>query len=62
MHAGYWWESQKKRDHWEDQDVGGWIILKWILERWDGVDFIGLAQDRDQWRVLVNTVMKLQVP
>jgi hypothetical protein len=25
---GYWWESQKERDHWEDQDVGGWIILK----------------------------------
>jgi hypothetical protein len=24
---------QKERDHWEDQDVGGWIILKWILER-----------------------------
>jgi hypothetical protein len=21
------------RDHWEDQDVGGWTILKWILER-----------------------------
>jgi hypothetical protein len=20
-------------DHWEDQDVGGWTILKWILER-----------------------------
>jgi hypothetical protein len=19
----YWWESQKERDHWEDQDVGG---------------------------------------
>jgi hypothetical protein len=28
-----WWESQKERDHWEDQDVGGWTILKWILER-----------------------------
>jgi hypothetical protein len=26
-------ESQKERDHWEDQDVGGWTILKWILER-----------------------------
>jgi hypothetical protein len=25
--------SQKERDHYEDQDVGGWIILKWILER-----------------------------
>jgi hypothetical protein len=28
-----WWESQKVRDHWEDLDVGGWTILKWILER-----------------------------
>jgi hypothetical protein len=28
-----WWESQKERDHWEDKDVGGWTILKWILER-----------------------------
>jgi hypothetical protein len=33
MHIGYWWESQKVRDHWEDLDVGGWTILKWILER-----------------------------
>jgi hypothetical protein len=30
---GYWWESQKEKDHWEDQDVGGWTILKFILER-----------------------------
>jgi hypothetical protein len=30
MHIGYWWEIQKERDHWEDQDVGGWTILKWI--------------------------------
>jgi hypothetical protein len=28
-----WWESQKERDHYEDQDVDGWIILKWILDR-----------------------------
>jgi hypothetical protein len=33
VHIGYWWESQKERNHWEDQDVGGWTILKWILER-----------------------------
>jgi hypothetical protein len=26
---------------------------------WDGVDWIDLAQDRDYWRALVNTVMKL---
>jgi hypothetical protein len=33
MHIEYWWESQKERDHWEDQHVDGWTILKWILER-----------------------------
>jgi hypothetical protein len=37
MHIGYWWESQKERDHWEDQDVDGWTILNWILERKDGM-------------------------
>jgi hypothetical protein len=43
MHVGYWWESEKERDHWEGQNVGGWIILKWILERWGGIDWIDLA-------------------
>jgi carbohydrate-selective porin OprB len=30
MHIGYWWESQKERDHWEDLDVGDLTILGWI--------------------------------
>jgi hypothetical protein len=29
---------------------------------WDGVGWIDLAQDRDQWRALVSTVMNLRVP
>jgi hypothetical protein len=29
---------------------------------WDGMDWIDLAQDRDQWKALVNTVMNLRVP
>jgi hypothetical protein len=64
MHIGYWWESQKERDRWEDQDVDGWTILKWILERlgWDGMDWIDMNQDRNRWRSLVNAVMNLRVP
>jgi hypothetical protein len=29
---------------------------------WEGVDWIHLAQDRDQWRAVVNTIMDRQVP
>jgi hypothetical protein len=36
--------------------------IKWILERDDGMDWIDMAQDRDQWRGLVNTILKLRVP
>jgi hypothetical protein len=55
MHIGYWWECQKVRDHWEHQDVGVWTIKMDLREIvWNGY----LAQDRDQWRALVN----LRVP
>jgi hypothetical protein len=36
-------ESQRERDHKEDQDVGGWIMSGCILERWDGVMWTGLV-------------------
>jgi hypothetical protein len=29
---------------------------------WDGLDWIDVAQDRDQWRVFVDAVMNLWVP
>jgi hypothetical protein len=28
---------------------------------WDGMDWIDLGQDSDQWRALVNTAIKLRV-
>jgi hypothetical protein len=63
MHIGCRWESQKERDHWEDQDVGGWTILIWILREigCDGVDWIDKAQDRNQWSALVSTVLNFRV-
>jgi hypothetical protein len=43
--------------------IGGCTILKWISEiGCNGVDWIDLTQDRDQWRALVNAVMNLWVP
>jgi hypothetical protein len=29
---------------------------------WGGVDWIGLAQDRNKWRILVNAALNLRVP
>jgi hypothetical protein len=33
-----------------------------LREEWGGTDWIALAQDRDQWRALMNTVMNRGVP
>jgi hypothetical protein len=35
-----------------------WVDLR---EIWDGMDWIDLAQDRDRWRTLENTVANLRV-
>jgi hypothetical protein len=36
--------------------------MSYGVAAWDGMDWIDLAQDKDQWRVLVNMVMNLPVP
>jgi hypothetical protein len=35
--AGFWWGSLRERDHWEDPDVDGRIILRGIFRKWEGV-------------------------
>jgi hypothetical protein len=37
-----------------------WMAL--VQTGWSGVDWIGVAKDRDKWRALVNEGMNLQVP
>jgi hypothetical protein len=41
----------RPRHIWEGREIG-----------WGGMDWIDLAQDRGQWRALVNTIMNLRVP
>jgi len=57
-------ENLKGRDHLRDPGVDGRYNSRMDLRGiwWEGFDWIHLAQVRDQWQVLVNSVMKLRVP
>jgi hypothetical protein len=48
---------RRPRRRWVDN-----IKMDLLLISSGGVDRIGLAQDRDKWRALVNAVMNLRVP
>jgi len=47
----------RPRRRWEDN-----MEMDLQKVRCGGTDWIDLAQDRDSWRALVNTVMNLRVP
>jgi hypothetical protein len=47
-----------EKDHFEDLGVDGRIILKRVKEIGrEVVDWINLAQDKGEWRALLNTVI-----
>jgi hypothetical protein len=56
---GLWLENLYKRDPLEDLDLDREIILQCIVKAHDGRAWTGfsLAQTRDKWRAVVNTVM-----
>ena len=42
VHTGFWWEDLRQREHLEDLDVDGRIILKRVIKKWDGESMTGL--------------------
>jgi hypothetical protein len=64
MHIGYWWGNPegkrplvRPRRMWADN-----IKLDLREIEWDSVDWIDMAQDRDKWRALENTVLNIRIP
>jgi len=63
MNIGFWWGKHKgKRTL--GNPKGGWknntkMVLQGIES--EGMEWIDLAQDRDRWRAVVNTVKDLWV-
>jgi hypothetical protein len=49
--------SRKTRRRWEDN-----IMMDLREIGWSDMDWIDLAEDRDQWRALVNMIMNLGIP
>jgi hypothetical protein len=47
----------RPRRKWVDK-----IEMDLIEIGWDGIDWIDMSQDMDQWRALVKSVMNLRVP
>jgi hypothetical protein len=48
---------RRPRRRWADS-----IRMDLVEVGWGDVDWIGLAQDTDRWRALVNSVLNLRVP
>jgi len=64
VYTGFWWGNLREigplgrpRRRWEDN-------IKMDLQEvgCEGMDWIEVAQDRDSWWALVNTVMNILVP
>jgi hypothetical protein len=47
----------RRRHRWLDN-----IMMGLVKVEWGDVDWIGLAQDRDRWIALVNSVLNLRIP
>jgi len=64
MCIGFWWKNLRERDHLEDPDVDGRIILSLVFRKWNGGGGHGLdwSHGRDRWLALVCAVMNRRLP
>jgi len=63
VHRKFWSENLKGRDHAEDVGVDGEDDIRMDFREigWEGVNWMHLAQDRNQWQALVKAIMNLRV-
>jgi hypothetical protein len=59
MHTEFWSEILRGREHSEDLGIDGKMDLN--KTGWEGMDWIHLYQDKDQWWSLVNMLMNLWI-
>jgi hypothetical protein len=63
VYTWYWWGNLSEKDHSEDPDIDGRIILRIDLQEMGcmGMDWIDVALDRDRWWAFLNVVINLKV-
>jgi hypothetical protein len=61
MHLGLLWENLEGKKPFERSSCRWEEIIQFGLREliWDGMDWINLVQDENQWRTLVNVPMNL---
>jgi len=42
MHTGFWWGRSYGNNHLQDLDIEWRKMLKWVLKKWGGEEWIGL--------------------
>ena len=61
MHIGFRLGNLKEKDHLVDPGMDGTVVLKCVIRNTtrEREDWIHLAQDKDQLRAVVNTVINI---